>query len=386
MEKFDPLSNDWLLNKFNYYSELRDADQLYWSNMYNMYVITRYDDVLFALSNPDIFSSAKGNLLREIPTRFGKTLGSSDNPQHDKLKEILKSAYSKDNIDRILSVVNLKIEKFLKDTTIHVSNLAEEIAAWIVTEILNLPCNKDDMQSLILTTFRTSNKALDTNNNVTDETSLITFMQLVRDLVSSKTDPLGPGVYAEVFKLETDFNLHNFTTPLFAGMSSMTGALEYLTLDIVSILDQLQSNYSLIPSAVNESLRFNTATARFARRVLKEVTVQGTVIKPGTRVVLCLDSANRDPSKFTNPDVFDITRTTPNLGFGFGLHSCIALAISKAVMIQYLSMLLTHAGKYKVVTDRAGYQFVLTAPGNFDMISNIIIEKINGGLAQLGER
>jgi cytochrome P450 len=132
---------------------------------------------------------------------------------------------------------------------------------------------------------------------------------------------------------------------------------------------------SLIPKAVNESLRFHASTGRFSRTVITEVELHGVKLKPGDRVALCLESANRDPDKFPDPDKFILDRDTTGVAFGHGLHACIALAISKAAMNAYLDVLLTKMGKYKVLTANKDLEYLITASGNDDMITNIIISK-----------
>ncbi len=132
---------------------------------------------------------------------------------------------------------------------------------------------------------------------------------------------------------------------------------------------------SLIPNAVEESLRFHASTGRFSRTVMKEITMHGVDLTPNTRVALCLESGNRDPDKFPDPDKFDMHRdTSGNLAFGRGPHACIALAITKAVMEVYLEILLKHFGKYTVLTKNEDLTYVITNSGNDDMISNIVIE------------
>ena len=87
---YDPHCNEWLLNRFEIYKDLRSQDKAYWSEKFQLHVLTRYDDVFFALNNPKIFSSAQGNLLIETDERRGKTLGASDNPVHKSYKDIVK--------------------------------------------------------------------------------------------------------------------------------------------------------------------------------------------------------------------------------------------------------------------------------------------------------
>ena len=140
-------------------------------------------------------------------------------------------------------------------------------------------------------------------------------------------------------------------------------------------LDYLINDPTLIPNAVEESLRFHASTGRFSRTVMKEITMHGIELKPGDRVALCLESGNRDPNKFSDPDKFDFYRdTSGSLAFGRGPHACISLAIVKEVMIVYLEILLKNFGKYKVLTQNDDLKYVIANSGNDDMISNIIIE------------
>ena len=150
---FDPHSNDWLLNKFQSYKKLRNLDSAYYSEKYNLYVITRYEDVLFILNNPDIFSSAKGNLLLEDPGRFNTTLGASDNPIHNVLKNVVKDAYSKDNIKRVSDLFTKKAnEQFDGKTELNISEVTEELSAWVTTELLNFPLYKPYIKGCLLYT------------------------------------------------------------------------------------------------------------------------------------------------------------------------------------------------------------------------------------------
>jgi cytochrome P450 len=94
-------------------------------------------------------------------------------------------------------------------------------------------------------------------------------------------------------------------------------------------------------------------------------------------VALCYDAANRDSTKWDNPDMFDLTRNNTGMAFGHGLHACIALYFSKSLMLTFLEEFINIVGSYKVITNNEDLQYVMTASGNDDMISNIYIEKIN---------
>jgi cytochrome P450 len=95
-------------------------------------------------------------------------------------------------------------------------------------------------------------------------------------------------------------------------------------------LELLRGNPALMPHAIEEMLRYDGPVQSTARHPIEEVEVGGTVMKPGTMVIVMLAAANRDPAKFADPDRFDITRT-PNehLAFGDGIHYCLGAALAR---------------------------------------------------------
>lgn len=376
MELFDPHLNQWLLNKFEIYKDLRARDSAYWSKKYQMYVITRYEDVVFALANAEIFSSAQGNLIMESPGRFGNTLGASDNPTHNVFKNIVIKAYSKDNIERIAKCFSEKAQTLLSvKHTLDMSMVIDELSAWVAAEIINLPYDKEEIKNLIIDIQHHSSRCVSEN---VDDAAYNKFVSIVNSLIKQNITPTGPGIYKE-FLTNNPENVTSkslFTGPTISGASSLTGGLQFLTLDLFreKQLDMLLNDRSLIPNAVNESLRFHASTGRFSRTVTQPITMHGVDLKPGDRVALCLESANRDPLKFPNPDRFILDRNTSgHVAFGHGVHACIALAISKNLMQSWLEILLDSYGPYKVDTQNSDLKYVLTASGNDDMITNIKI-------------
>jgi cytochrome P450 len=392
LEYFNPHSNQWLLNKFEVYKAFRTSETAYWSERYQLYVISRYEDILFALTNPDIFSSAKGNLIVEHTKRFGKTLGASDDPTHSQLKNTVKNAYSKDNTERVVTLFREKAEKYLSNNnTLNISDVVEHLSAWTIAEMLNYPFDKTVIKNLIVEIQRRAPLAVGAKGDDSYESGymrLFNFEPATPYGIShflaniAKCPAHGPGIYKEYFDNRgssgLDFDPRSLLSgPTLSGASSLTGALQFLTLDLYreNQLDILLSDPTLISKAVDESLRFHASTGRFSRTVTQDVTLHGIDLKPGTRVALCLESGNRDPDKFPDPEKFDIHRdTSGSLAFGRGPHACIALAITKAVMEVYLEILLKHFGKYTVLTKNDDLKYVITDSGNDDMITNIMIE------------
>jgi len=377
-ELFNPHSNEWLLNKFEIYKDLRSRDTAYYSEKYKMHIFTRHSDVKTILSNPEVFSSARGNLVNEHEFRFGRTLGASDDPAHNIFKNIVKNAYGKENISRIAEVFERNAKTLLVKETLNISKVIEELTAWATTELLNLPYEKEKIKNLMIDIQRYSPLAVANN---ADSTSDDEFMKIVQWAIKSKIEPTGPGIYKEfIEKHPADLRplVSLFQGPTISGASSLTGALQFLTLDLYrhDIIEKLLKNRQLIPQAIDESLRLHASTGRFSRTVTKDITLHGIDLVPGNRVVACLDAANRDPAQYDNPDKFDLNRnTTGNMAFGYGMHACIALAISKSLMHTYLEVLLDQIGNYKILTQDLEMEYLMTSSGNNDLITNLYIEK-----------
>ncbi len=91
---------------------------------------------------------------------------------------------------------------------------------------------------------------------------------------------------------------------------------------------------SLIPSAVEESLRMFPAFAHFRRTATKDTVLQGQEIKEGEKVVMWYVSSNRDETRFEDPDRFDVTRTTEHQAFGAGgRHFCLGTALARLELV-----------------------------------------------------
>jgi cytochrome P450 len=115
-------------------------------------------------------------------------------------------------------------------------------------------------------------------------------------------------------------------TFVMAGVESLSSFMSMFTLNLHDYPDarrRIVVNPSLMPPAIEESLRFNTSAQRFKRTVVREVSLHGQHLKPGDKVVLAFGSGNRDWRKFRNPGVYDIARNPQgHLGFGAGKHFC----------------------------------------------------------------
>ncbi|MFF1460624.1 cytochrome P450 [Streptomyces sp. NPDC058330] len=106
----------------------------------------------------------------------------------------------------------------------------------------------------------------------------------------------------------------------------------------------LRADHGLLPTAVEELLRYDTPVPMFARWVLDDVEVAGTVIPRGSQVALLFGSANRDPERFSDPESLDLSRQdNPHISFGAGIHYCLGAPLARLEMAASFGALLRRA-------------------------------------------
>jgi hypothetical protein len=95
-------------------------------------------------------------------------------------------------------------------------------------------------------------------------------------------------------------------------------------------MQRFKSNPALLPSVVEETLRFESSLQRLGRTVLKDTVIAGTPIKAGDTLLMLIGSANRDPAQFSNPEEFDIARKdNKHIAFGTGVHFCLGAPLAR---------------------------------------------------------
>ncbi|MER8183925.1 cytochrome P450 [Kitasatospora sp. NPDC094015] len=115
----------------------------------------------------------------------------------------------------------------------------------------------------------------------------------------------------------------------------------------------------LLPTAVEELMRWDTPLQMFERWVLEDIEVAGTTIPRGSEVALLFGSANRDPARFADPDRLDLGRTdNPHITFGAGIHFCLGAPLARMELTESFGALLRRAPGLRLVREpewRPGY-------------------------------
>ena len=344
MFRFDPYSPAIDADPFPAYRTLREEYPCFWSEEAGMWVLSRYDDILNALTNWRIYSSAQGNLVDEFPGRAGSTLGSSDPPRHDRLRALIQSAMTKRALDHILEPARASCRAHLAeigaaDSFDFVNDYGSKVTVDLLFYLFAMPRDQaDEVRDNAVLMVQT-----DPVTRQKNEAHLAAFRWMAdyaERLVQERKKNPGDDLLSNFITAEIDGEKLldkevqlTVTTLIMAGIESLSGFLGMFALNLADhpqARRALVADPSLIPDAIEESLRFNTSAQRFKRTLKQDVDLHGQIMRAGDGVILCYGSGNRDDRIFANPDVYDIARRPKrHLGFGGGVHACLGAMLAR---------------------------------------------------------
>lgn len=345
MFQFDPYSPIVDADPFPLYRTLRDDYPCFWSEQARVWVLSRYSDILAALRDWKSFSSARGNLMDELPDRAGATLGTTDPPRHDRLRALISHAFMKRNLEALEQPVRALTRARLDELAGRsdfdfVEDFSSQVTTDILFRLLGLPGDDDRTVRAKAVQMVQTDPVTRCKGDVH-----IAAYRWMQDYASAiiaerrrapRDDLLSQFVLAEIDgeRLEEREVLLTTTTLIMAGVESLGGFTTMFALnlaDMPQVRSTLAANPALIPDAIEESLRYNTSAQRFRRCATHDMLLHGQTIQSGEFICLAYGSGNRDERQFHDPDTFDVHRKPKgHLGFGGGVHGCLGAMLARA--------------------------------------------------------
>ncbi|MEY3631891.1 MAG: hypothetical protein RI937_89 [Pseudomonadota bacterium] len=344
MFSFDPYSPAVDADPFPFYKTLRDNYPAFWSQEANMWILSRYADIVTALNDWQTFSSAKGNLMTELPNRAGNTLGTTDPPRHDRLRGLIQHAFMRRNLESLSDSIR-EIARSVaspladQDQFDFITDFSSQFTVKVLWAVLGLPVGDEATAREKAVLMVQSDPA--TRTKGPEHLAAYQWMQdyaaqVIADRRKNPQDDLiSQFSMAEIDgdRLDEREVLLTTTTLIMAGVESLAG---FMSMFVYNLADhpearrQCVANPALLPDAIEESLRFNTSAQRFRRCLQKDLELHGQKMKAGDFVCLAYGSGNRDERQFSNADVYDLSRKPRgHLGFGGGVHACLGTMIAR---------------------------------------------------------
>ncbi len=344
MFRFDPYSPAVDADPFPYYRTLRDEFPCFWSDEADMWVLSRYADIVTALNDWQTYSSAKGNLMTELPNRAGATLGTTDPPRHDRLRGLVQHAFMKRNLEALAGPIrDIARETAAPLAAVPQFDFIGEFSAKFTVRVLfaalGLPLGDEDTVREKAVLMVQSDPT--TRGKGPEHIAAYTWMQdyAAGVIAERRRDPQNDLIShfstAEIDgdRLDEREVLLTTTTLIMAGVESLGGFMAMFALNMADHPDaraKCVAEPALLADAIEESLRFNTSAQRFRRCLTRDTELHGRTMKAGDFVCLAYGSGNRDERQFPNPDTYDIARKPRgHLGFGGAVHACLGTAIAR---------------------------------------------------------
>ena len=358
MAVFNPFLPSFQADPYPQYAALRAADPVHFSLALQAWVLTGYEDCALVLRDDETYSSssdtASGQLAevlqqqrREFPLGETPTVLNSDPPVHTRLRSLLNRAFTPRAIEGLRPRIEEIAASLLDDADASngrfdiAGGFAQPLPIIVIAELLGVPPeDRDRFKRWSAAIARATDvlnapAILEAAREATRE--LIAYMD---EVVAQRREAPGADILTalaaaeeEGERLSHDELLAFSILLLLAGHETTTNLIGNGLLALAArpeLVARLRAEPSLLPSAVEELLRYDSSVQGVVRFARRRSELGGRTIEQGAALLPLVGAANRDPAQFRNPEELDIARS-PNrhLAFGRGIHFCLGAPLAR---------------------------------------------------------
>lgn len=302
------------------------------------WVVSRYDDCLAILKDADTFSSKANAQVGKV---MGRTIIEMDGKEHTRTRALVQSMFVPKSMEAMPGMMQLLIDGLLDRVAAGgnranlVQQFTEHFPVQVVADLIGIP-RKDyphfqewaiqiigfakDMEAAM----KASKAVYDYLLPVVQERRRNPKDDVISKLVTGKVD--GEGL--------TDEQVISFLRLLLPAGAETTfrliGNMLVALLSDRERYERVRADRTLVPWAIEETLRWETSVLMVAREATRNVEMHGVTIPAGGMVSVVIASANRDETHYENPDIYDLDRRADDhLALGFGRHHCLGYHLAK---------------------------------------------------------
>jgi cytochrome P450 len=333
-----------------------------------------YDDVQAILRDPETWSN-QFPLVRQLGRAAGDeppaSMLGSDPPEHTRLRSLVSKAFTPRIVQRLeprmRQIADELVREALEAREVDlVEALAYPLPVVVIAEIIGIPAadrarfkrwSDEAIASLGLVFFGGIDEARVERQLRLFQEMRGYFVPLAEERRRAPQEDLLTGLVQaehEGSRLSHDEMLSLLVLLLVAGNETTTNLIGNAVLELVAHPEaekRLREDPALLPTAVDEVLRYASPVQFDPRRATREVELHGVRLRPDDYVLCWLGSANRDERVFERPDVFDVGRDrNPHLAFGFGPHYCLGANLARLEARVSLEALFAHTKGFELAT------------------------------------
>jgi pimeloyl-[acyl-carrier protein] synthase len=356
------LSPQGIADPYPLYAQMRRDEPVYWNEAMQLWMLFRYSDISAALQDkrlssnwPSTYRFARELTQEEEPffknvihNFFELWMQASDAPRHTRIRGLVQKAFTPKMLQRLQLQVK-QITTQLLDAVAErghmdvMTELAQPLPATIIAEMLGVPHSYREQFShatqLTVAFIGNSNPA----PGQLEETdrAIRGVYDFLQPLIEERRHNPGQDLISDLLQGEQSGEdiltplelMSNSLLLLIAGHETTTNLIGNGLLALLQNPEQMQklrNEPTLIKSAVEEFLRYNSPVQWVPRQATVDMVIGNQLIEKGQGVWVCLGSANHDPDYFSDPERLNVTRQEGrHLTFGYGIHHCLGAALAR---------------------------------------------------------
>jgi cytochrome P450 len=349
------LDPEVLADPYPLYRQLREQDPVHWDPYLHAWVVTRYADVVTVLHRfraartpaPDRLDELGMGELSPIAAVMVKQMLFLDPPEHGRVRRLASVAFTPRRVARlrehIRQITETLVDELTSDGEFDVmSRLANPLPAIVTAEMLGVPTSdhellkswSQDFAEMLGNFQHNPGRAAKVLQSV--EEMVAYFSAAIASEGTHPTEGLiNALVTAEVDgdRLTDEEIVANVIVTMVGGQETTTNLIGNGLLSLLrqpDQLDRLRADPALMPSAVEELLRYESPSQHTARLAPAGAVLGDSAIAEGDAVIAVMGAANRDPERFSDPDAIDLARPdNRHVAFGWAAHFCFGAPLAR---------------------------------------------------------
>jgi cytochrome P450 len=345
---------------YSYFGRLREEDPVHWNELYELWVITRHDDLVWLTRHHELFSSEvlKRDSRPPYPQVYESDLGlyeyvrnfssaqfiQHDRPAHLEMRKVVHEYFTPRSMEAWRPMVQSAIKDLLdaaeaKGRMDVMADLATPLPVLVIAQMMGVPLEDRSYIRELAKKLLAGGRG-DPDRLRTQTEGMQGMLEYLSPLVEERIDRPGDDFVSVVASGEKRgiFTRHqvlvNCSLLLLAGHETTINLLCNGTLAFIRHPAQWallkQDPAGLAKRATEECLRYDPPVKSIQRIASQDVEMRGKVVRKDDRMRWFISSANRDPEAFANPETLDITRDpNPHVAFGSGVHHCLGATLAR---------------------------------------------------------
>jgi pimeloyl-[acyl-carrier protein] synthase len=377
------VSDEFLDDPYPLLRQLQKEEPVFWSESIGGWIVTRYDDIVPTFrdvahfSNYGRFAKAVEYLPAEARERLApfenhyrqKSLLQSDPPDHTRLRGLIAKVFNANSIEAMRPRIKKVVDDVMDSAEPRgkmdvIRDLAFPLPFSVLGSIMGLPNSDQDNIKLwadeILLFQGVNRPAIELLER--SQKALLAMRSYLTDLVNEKRRRPADDLISQLVAVEAEGNrlteqelVYTCITMLGAGHETTTSLIGNGLFTILRHREEwqkLRRNPTLLNSAIEEMLRYESPVARQPRVIKDDVLLRGKQMLKGQVAFQMLNAANRDPDYFPDPDTFNIERqNNKHMAFGMGIHFCLGAGLARTEAQEVFKAILDRMPKIELVSE-----------------------------------